>query len=210
MSRDETLIVGRLREHGAAPYRFRADQDPSYFLKILTVDGERVLWGTDLKRALAESVTQPKIGDVIGARRTFRETVTITERERDRAGATLAETRRPAYRNRWVVEKAAFLAERAKLARLVRNEHLDARRAVKARPELISTYLSLRGAEDIAERRIKDPKDRQRFLALVREALGNSIKKGEPLPAVQIRPNQKKVDPKRSSPAARRDDDRAR
>jgi hypothetical protein len=205
MSRDETLIVGRLGEHGAAPYRFRADQDPSYFLKILTVDGERVLWGTDLKRALAESVTQPKIGDVIGARRTFREAVTITER--GRAGA---EAPRLAYRNRWVVEKAAFLAERAKLARLVRNEHLDARRAVKARPELISTYLSLRGAEDIAARRIKDPKDRERFLALVREALGSSIKEGEPLPAVQIRPNQKKVDPKRSPPAARRDDDRAR
>jgi hypothetical protein len=208
MSRDETLIVGRLKEHGAAPYRFRADQDPSFFLKILTVDGERVLWGTDLKRALAESVTQPKIGDVIGARRTFRESVTITER--DRAGGAVAETRRTAYRNRWVVEKAAFLAERAKLARLVRNEHLDARRAVKARSELISTYLSLRGAEEIAERRIKDPKDRERFLALVREALGNSIKKGEPLPAVQIRPNQKKVDPERSSTAARRDDDRTR
>jgi hypothetical protein len=208
MSRDETLIVGRLRAHGAAPYRFRADQDPSYFLKVLTVDGERVLWGTDLKRALAESITQPKIGDVIAARRTFRETVTIIER--DHAGGAVAETRRLAYRNRWVVEKAAFLAERAKLARLVRNEHLDAHRAVKARPELISTYLSLRGAEDIAERRIKDPKDRERFLALVREALGNSVKKGEPLPAVQIRPIQKKVDPKRSSPAARRDDDRTR
>ena len=209
MGRDETLIVGRFRGHGAAPYQFRADQEPSYFLKVLTVDGERILWGKDLKRAVAESASKPQIGDVIGVRRTFRETVTVTERERGRDGRPAGEKRRSAYRNRWMVEKAAFLAERAKLARRVTNEHVEARRAVKDRPELVSTYLSLRGAEDIAERRIKDPKDRDRFLALVREAIGQSIKDGKPLPAVQVK-SPTKVDSKPLSRAGSREDDRTR
>jgi hypothetical protein len=209
MSRDETLIVGRLREHGAAPYQFRADQDASYFVKVLTVEGERILWGKDLRRAVAESASKPQIGDVVGVRRTFREAVTITERTPGRDGRPAGETRRPAYRYRWMVEKAAFLAERAKLARRVTNEHLEGRRAVKARPELVSTYLSIRGAEDIAERRIKDPKDRERFLALVREAIGQSIKDGKPLPTVQIR-NQTKAGSKPSSPKVARDDERTR
>ena len=86
-----------------------------------------------------------------------------------------------------MVEKVTFFAERAKLARRVREEQLDARREVAERPELMSTFLTLRGAEELAARRISDPKDRERFVALVREAMAGSIQKGEPLPTVRLR-----------------------
>jgi hypothetical protein len=92
-----------------------------------------------------------------------------------------------AHRNRWVVEKVQFFAERAKLARRVRDSQTDARRDVKADPELMSTYLTLRGAQELAERRISDPKDREKFVALVREAMAGSIQHGEPLPTVKLR-----------------------
>lgn len=59
-------------------------------------------------------------------------------------------------RNRWIVESVQFFADPAQLARRVRDLQLDARRTVKSVPELVSTYLSLRGAQDIAERRIVD------------------------------------------------------
>ena len=75
MRRDDSLIVGRLGKHGWAPYRFEAHQEVSYFVKVLTERGVRVLWGKDLKRAINESVTKPKLGDVIGARRTARQSV---------------------------------------------------------------------------------------------------------------------------------------
>jgi hypothetical protein len=183
---DDRLIVGRLESHGAANYQFRADQRPSYYLKVVTNRGVEVLWGKDLARALAESRAQPKIGSVIGVRRTGYETFTIQERRRDEAGG-LTDTQRLVRRNQWIVESPEFFTNRARLARRVRDAQEDARSAVKNHPELASTYLSLRGAQEIAERRIADPKDRERFLKLVREAMAKSIKNGDPLPAVRIR-----------------------
>ncbi len=210
MSEEEELIVGRFQAHGAAAYQFQADQSPSYYVKVLTVSGERTLWGTDLKRAVEKSASKPKIGDVIGVRRTFREPVTFTERTRDSSGRVVSEIQRRSHRNRWIVEKAEFLAERAKLARRVRDEHVEARRATLERPELISTYLSLRGAEDIAARRIANPRDRERFLRLVREAIATSIENGKPLPAMRLREPAPAAERSSSTPPARREDDRTR
>lgn len=187
--RDQKLIVGRLQEHGKANYQFRKQEAESYFVKLLTQRGERVLWGKDLERAISTSATQPKSGDMIGARRVAREAVTIMTQQRDATGKVLSQSEQMAHRNRWVVEKVQFFAERAKLARRVRDSQSDVRRDVKEHPELKSTYLTLRGAQEIAERRIADPKDRERFVALVREAMAGSIKKGEPLPTVKLRNN---------------------
>lgn len=196
MRRDEPILVGRFQEHGSAPYQFRASEDPSYYVKILTNRGERIAWGKDIKRAIAESATQVKVGDLIGVRRSGGEIVTVTTRGRDSQGRPI-EHAHPVRRHRWQVEKVQFFAERVKLARRVREDHIEARGALKNRPELISTFLSLRGAEAIAERRIADPKDRERFLALVREAMAKSIHHGDPVPAVRLRdvPSAKKEEP---------------
>lgn len=68
-----------------------------------------------------------------------------------------------------------------------RDAQQEVRSAVKSHPELTSTYLSLSAAQEIAERRIADPKDCERFVALVRDAIAASIKDGAPLPAVKLR-----------------------
>src|ERR1700733_15347075 len=99
---DDRLIVGRLDSHGAANYRFQADQSPSYFLKVVTSRGVEVLWGKDLARALSESRADPKIGSIIGVRRTGYETLTIPAR-RDDAGR-VTEAQRLVRRTRWIIE----------------------------------------------------------------------------------------------------------
>src|ERR1700733_4562022 len=158
--RSGQLLIGRLKEHGAANYQFRAKEDPSYYVKVLTSRGERILWGKDLRRAIQEGETQPKVGDLIGARRVRREAITVTNRQRDAEGRVIAQDERLAHRTRWVVEKVAFFAERARLARRLRDEQVDVKETVRAHPELKSTFLSVRAAEDYADRKIKDPKDR--------------------------------------------------
>ena len=185
--RGGSLVVGRLTEHGVANYQFRLDENPSYYVKVLTSRGLKVLWGKDLERALVAGQTRPKAGDLIGARRVGREAVTITARRRDPSGRVVAEEAQHAHRTRWVLEKVQFFAERARLARRVRDEQIDVRKEVRANPELKSTFLSVRAAEEFAARRIVDPKDRERFMTLVREAVAGSIQKGEPLPAVRLR-----------------------
>jgi hypothetical protein len=181
------LLIGRLKDHGPANYQFRAKEDPSYYVKLLTSRGERILWGRDLERAVTEGETRPKIGDLIGARRVAREAVTVTSRQRDAEGRVIAQEERHAHRTRWVVEKVTFFAERARMARRLRDEQADIRESVRAHPELKSTFLSVRAAEEFAAKRISNPDDRERFLKLVRGAMAGSIHKGEPLPSTSLR-----------------------
>lgn len=185
--RASQLIVGRLTEHGSARYQFRSNQEPSYYVKVVTTSGVRVLWGKDLERAISTAETKPNIGDMIGARRTGREAVTVIDRHRDAAGNVVAQSEHHAHRNSWEVEKLQFFSDRAKRARLARDEHLDTREAVRQRPELRSTFLSLRAAEQLAAERIANPEDRERFINMVRDAIDASVQRGEPLPDINLR-----------------------
>lgn len=181
------LIVGRLQEHGRANYQFLPGQDRSYYAKIVTSQGLRVLWGKDIERAIFGGWTKPAVGDLIGARRADREAVTIRNRTRDEGGNILSERQQQTYRIRWEVEKLQFFAERARQARLARDAHIDTREAVRQRPELRSAFLSLRAAELVAARRIKDPQDREKFIDMLRLTISESVRRGEPLPDVQLR-----------------------
>jgi hypothetical protein len=196
------LVVGRLIEHGVAPYEYRASQDPSYYLKLLTSRGERVIWGKGLERALSEAQTKPKIGDVVGARRAGRQPVSVPSRSP--AAATAESTLK--YRTIWEVEKATFFADRARRARQIRDSQTDAKAAVRTSPELKSTFLSLRSAEELAAKRIANPEDRERFLALVREAIAGSIQRGEPLPEVRLRNRSETPEEKPKHVPPRRDE----
>lgn len=198
------LVIGRLAAHGEANYQFRADEDPSYYVRLLTTQGEKVLWGKDLARAVREGESQPKTGDLIGARRVAREAVTLVSRQRDAQGRVIRQDEQHAHRTRWLVEKVTFFAERARLARQVREDHVDVRETVRAHPELKSTFLSVRAAEEFANRSIENSEDRAKFLQLVRGALAGSIQKGEPLPAVKLRgPKENREQPllKRDEPS---------
>ena len=189
------LIVGRLVAHGAANYEFRGDEAPSYYLKLLTNRGERLIWGKGLQSALERSPAKPKIGDVIGAQRAGRQSVQVNA-----PGSQVQEK----FKTMWEIDVPAVFVARARRARLVRDNQTDAREAVRAHPELKSTFLSLRSAEELAAQRIANPEDREKFLSLVREAISGSIKRGEPLPEVRLRERDKEALP--VSPAAKPDD----
>ena len=66
--RGNGLHIGRLADHGAAPYRHDPKNAMSYFVRLETTDGDREIWGVDLHRALKESLTRPDIGDEVGLR----------------------------------------------------------------------------------------------------------------------------------------------
>jgi putative DNA primase/helicase len=180
------LIVGRLVAHGAANYEFRGDQAASYYLKLLTNRGERVIWGKGLQSALERSPAKPKVGDVIGAQRTGRQAVQVSAQG---FGA------QKKFKTIWEIDAPAVFVSRARRARLVRDGQTDAKEAVRAHPELKSTFLSLRSAEELAAQRIANPEDREKFLSLVREAIAGSIKRGEPLPEVRLRDRDKESPP---------------
>jgi Large polyvalent protein-associated domain 7 len=183
----DRLIVGRFLDHGQATYLHSPGQPTSYFVKIETTRGERTVWGVDLERAVKESLTKPQIGEEVGLRAVSEDAVTVKTARRDAHGHVVGQQDLETHRNRWVIEKRGFFEARASAAALVRNPKIDPRDAVKRHPELASTYLHLRGAEEVAARRIRDPADQKRFVALVRSALADSVARGEPLQPVRLR-----------------------
>jgi hypothetical protein len=174
---DSGPIVGRLVDHGRAPYRHDPKEAASYYLRIETERGDRELWGVDLERAFRESLSRPTIGDEVTVRAFAREAVTVKTPE----GEILA------HRNRWIVERSDFLAERARAAQVFRDPTVNAAQGVKEHPELQGSYLQLQAAKLGAERDIRDPQDRERFVARARAAIAQAIERGEPLEPVRIR-----------------------
>jgi putative DNA primase/helicase len=159
----------------------------SYFVKLETERGERTIWGVDLERAFKESLTKPQIGEEVGLRAVRQDPVTVKARRRDADGQVVGDQDLDTHRNRWIIEKHAFFEARAAAAEIVRNPTIDPREAVRQHPELASAYLHLRGAEEVAARRIRDPEDQRKFVSLVRSTIADSVERGEPLQPVRLR-----------------------
>jgi len=180
------LVTGRLIDHGRATYQHDPKARMSYFVKLETPRGDRVIWGVDLERSFKESLTRPRIGDEVGMRAVRQEPVKIRTQARGADGNVVGEKDLETHRNRWIVEKRDFFESRAAAARTVRDTTVDPRLAVKQHPELVGTYLQVHAAE-LAARRFRDPEDRQKFVAKVRSALADSVAVGEALPPVRLR-----------------------
>jgi len=178
-------IAGKLLDHGRDAYRHDPEEEQSYFVRVETREGRREIWGKDLERAMTQSLTQPQVGDDVILQKTGRDIVTVKRAERDAEG-NLQPKEVATHRNRWVIEKSGFFAEREAAAQVVRNVTIDPRTAVREHPKLAGTYLNLRAAELAAER-LRDPEDRRRFVELVRGALADDIERGQPLPPVRLR-----------------------
>ncbi len=193
-ARADSLLIGRLVDHGAAPYRHDPHESMSYFVKLETARGERTLWGVDFERAFKESLTRPGIGDEVGLRSIRQDAVKVRAHERDADGRQI-ERDLDTIRNRWIIEQRAFFEARAEAARTVRNTAIDPKHAVRKHPELVGTYLQLHATE-LAAKRFRDPQDRERFVETVRAALADSVASGEPLPAVRLRDRAPVRDPR--------------
>lgn len=183
----DRVHVGRLLDHGAANYQHDTRADLSYFVKIDTPDGDRTLWGKDLERALAQSLSRVKPGNEVIVRQLGAKPVTVSRPVRDSEGRIVDRTEVQTHLNRWSVERTDFLKERAEVAEIVRDPNIDAKTAAAKRPELVGTYTELHAASLIAQKLYAHPADRERFVTRVREAIADEIERGEPLSAPRIR-----------------------
>lgn len=191
--------AGELLDHGPEHYQRNPREDMSYYVQVGTANGAVDLWGLDLKRALAEAKSRPRIGDRVVLRQTGQRDVTVRTREFDEAGRFLGERDKDTHRNRWSIEKEDFVRERARLAAVLRDEQVSAERGARAHPlGLVSVRDHLRAAAEFAARRIAHPEDRERFVAAVRKALEGSkervelVRAGEPGAGRAVRPSSDK------------------
>jgi putative DNA primase/helicase len=186
-SPQEAAITGTLLAHGRASYLFHPHEEASYYVKLRTEYGERMLWGKDLERALGEAATRPQIGDEVGVRANGRDPVSVKAREHDESGRVVSEKDLNTHRNRWVVERREFFDSRTAAACTFRDPKVDAQRGTDSHPELLDGYITGHLAEQFAERHITQAEDRKKFVALVREAIADSVARGEVLSSVRVR-----------------------
>jgi hypothetical protein len=200
----DRLTVGKLLNHGRAPHEFHPRGHPSYFVKILTDDGERTIWGRGLERALAKSRTQPQVGDAIGIRENNLAPVSFITRTRNAEGLVVATRQTDTPRPHWVIEKLEDFDLRAAAARALRDPTLSRREAVTNHRELGAAYWILDAAQKYATGRWESPKTRETFVAAVRETLALTVERGIELPEAAREGARSAVAPKGlQRPAAR-------
>lgn len=183
----DRVYAGRLIDHGTANYQFDRRADLSYFVKVDTPDGERTLWGKDLQRAVEQSLSHAGPGDDVVVRQLGAKPVTVIRPVRDKEGRIVDRTQARTHLNRWLVERADFLTDRAQVAEIVRDPSIDAGTGAAKRPELAGTYAELHAARLVAQELYAHPGDRARFVTRVREAIADEIERGEPLSAPRVR-----------------------
>lgn len=183
---DQRLLTGRLIEAGAATYKFDANEKPSYYVKVQTDRGERTVWGVDLERALAESKSGAKLGDLVTIENQGSRPVTVKASVRDKEGHVVGEKGVNAHRNAWVVEKQSYFDERAERAVAFRNGDRAKQELVARYPDLTNAIATMRLGELFAEKLIDRPEDRERVVNSLRDILADALERGETIQAPKI------------------------
>ncbi|HEY0938464.1 MAG TPA: hypothetical protein VGE08_00075 [Steroidobacter sp.] len=182
----DRVTFGRFIAYGPGRHENKPGAPPSYYVEIATERGVRVFWSPALKTALAQSRTQPRLGEQVGLRENSILPATVLYSTRDSAGKVIEQRRFDSPRTHWAIEKRAFYDEALLAAEALRNERLHPREAVKTYPQLLPAYLALDSARRVAQERVS-PTQRQRFVSLVRETLAHAVERGMPLPALEKR-----------------------
>jgi len=192
------LIVGRLVDHGSAPYQHNPKEEMSYFVRIETERGDRDIWGKDLERAFRQSLSTPGIGDEIGLRALGQEAVTVLAAKRDADGNEMGREELHTHRNQWSIERKAFLDQRQQMAEVFRDPSVTATEGVKRHPELEGSYLQLQMGQAMAEEKGTGKHHREQFVDHLRAHLARSIEYGQPLEPVRlrVREEEKTLDPR--------------
>lgn len=184
---DGALIVGRLVDHGPAPYGHDAKQPMSYFVRVETERGDRDVWGVDLERAFRHSLSTPGIGDVVGLRAIGKEAVRVMASKTDEQGRQTGVEPLDTHRNQWIVERKSFLDQRRQMADVLRDTSLSAAEAIRHHPELEGSYLHLQMGSALAEQQYGSKAQREQFVNYLRAHLAQRIELGQPLEPVHLR-----------------------
>jgi hypothetical protein len=154
---------GVLLGHGAGPYQHDPSQPMSYYIELGTPRGRRHAWGVDLHRAVTESRVQ--IGERIAAIVVGREAVRLHAPDRKSVQASVPQIPTTAFRNRWLIRRAAAPELRAQNTPPQAGSFRMAPTSAPTGPERADALL-VRLSPRIADRLIPSSRDRQRFVTI--------------------------------------------
>ncbi|MGH8175843.1 MAG: LPD7 domain-containing protein [Steroidobacter sp.] len=184
---ESDFVIGRLVDHGPAPFQHNPKQPMSYYVRIETERGDIERWGVDLERAVRQSLSRPGVGDEVGLRVVGSDPVTVRAAKHDSQGREIAHEEVRTHRNQWVLERKDFLDERARMAELFRNPEVSAADATNKYPELEGSYVQLQLGRVMGEQQYATAAHREQFVEHLRGYLAKEIEQGRPLQPVPLR-----------------------
>ena len=116
-------VAGKVLDHGPANYNYDPQEKPSYFVKLATKDGERIVWGKELPEALAKG--DAKKNDFIKLTHGGDKPVTVEANKRDEQGKVVGTQSIDTNRNAWAVEKLDRAAAVAALGNALAEKHFQ-------------------------------------------------------------------------------------
>lgn len=133
--------AGRVLEHCAANFNHDPKEKPNYFVKLATNQGEKTVWGVDLKRSMSEG--KVKAGDDVKLEYRGNTPVTVEALKRDKAGNVIGKEEITTNRNQWDVQKS----DKAKVAEAVASAFIDSKVKDPAQREALKAAVGARMAE---------------------------------------------------------------
>lgn len=108
--------VGKLVEHGRAPYHFDDKNGSSYYARLESKNGkQRVVWGVDLERAIKDGGVKPG-DDIVVADQGRKEVVLSTVNEHDARGQVTGQRAVMGQRVAWATQKIDAMRDAARIA----------------------------------------------------------------------------------------------
>ena len=125
------VYVGKVVEHGEAPYENDPKNERSYFVKLHTDAGDRVVWGVDLARAASEG--HLPVGEDVALAYQGKKPVQVETKVRDDAGNVVGTKTVDTHRNEWDVRRLEAVREEA-------QERLKSASQARERQPLVKVY----------------------------------------------------------------------
>ena len=107
----DRVYVGTVVASGADHFDFDQKNDRSPYVKLQTPDGEKIVWGVDLPRALEEG--KIKVGDGIALEHRGMQPVTVVVKDHDGSGQVVGDHEEVVKRNSWFAVKVDQLRDEA-------------------------------------------------------------------------------------------------
>lgn len=178
-------FTGKLLETGQAPYKHRAGQELTPYVRVEQSNGRQVeIWGVGLPDALERAAA--KVGDEIMLRRDGVERVVKTVEVEDRETGQIALEKREVPRNRWIVEAERFRTSTS--AQAARD------------PDLRDAQSRLAVVAAVVKDRHRDPAVQERLIAGAKEQIASRLEQGARFAPAMVR----EAEPVRERPTTER------
>lgn len=187
----EGEIRGVLVNHGAAHYQHDPEQGKSYFVTLDVGDGKEVTrWGSDFKRAFADSQSTPQIGDAVVLSNKGKQAIEIAATVLDERGNPV-EDKKTVQKNLWQIEKANHQETLEEHAEALRTGQEIERKVIAQMPQLAAALAVSKLGEKIAQQAketgaLKSQDEVDTMVYLIREGLAAALEKGKHIKTLEI------------------------